>query len=328
MKLKKIRSTQTHDIYETTPRQRAPYHDIVVIVSSDCVSSPDYGMDGLKVEGKGILSSQLSQKWAEIIDNPYGEDDITDIKFGWANEFADGGVFARQTVYTATIGPIALSMGALPENESREFQELLATPKYKNRSQVQHRLEMFPIDCIVRGYMSGSMWDAYNRGARKFCGVNLSEGFREASQLPEPIFTPRLRNDLAHVDISFYDMVGVIDSFLNNVKGNYDAPKIAHLIRDVSLYYYKRAAEYALKRGKIIIADTKFRFGIDPNTEHGDCIMLGGEILTPESSHYWRVDNYAPGEPQDSQIVSQEIYNQLFGIPKEFTDSELEDFTA
>jgi phosphoribosylaminoimidazole-succinocarboxamide synthase len=144
------------------------------------------------------------------------------------------------------------------------------------------RAEMFPVECVVRGYLSGSGWKEYKANG-KVCGIELPQGLKESDQLPEPIFTPATKATTGHdINISFEEMCKLVD------------PGLSRQLRDVSLKIYKKAADYARQRG-IIIADTKFEFG---QTAQG--ITLADEVLTPDSSRFWPADKYQPGKAQDS----------------------------
>lgn len=152
----------------------------------------------------------------------------------------------------------------------------------RGRSMMVMRAEMFPVECVVRGYLSGSGWKEY-KSSGKVCGLTLPSGLKESDQLPEPIFTPATKATTGHdINISFEEMCKLVD------------PQLARRLRDVSLQIYNKAAEYARHRG-IIIADTKFEFG---QTAQG--ITLGDEVLTPDSSRFWPADKYEPGKAQES----------------------------
>jgi phosphoribosylaminoimidazole-succinocarboxamide synthase len=150
------------------------------------------------------------------------------------------------------------------------------------RSMLILKAEMFPVECVARGYLSGSGWKEYQESGT-VCGIKLPAGLRECDRLPEPIFTPATKAETGHdINISFEETAKII--------GEDWAVKL----RDLTIKIYERAAAYALPRG-IIIADTKFEFGI-----HDGQIMLCDEILTPDSSRFWPRTNYRPGRPQPS----------------------------
>jgi len=161
-----------------------------------------------------------------------------------------------------------------------------AVRKYANqlrgRSMLVRRAEMFPVECVVRGYISGSAWKEY-KATGKVSGIDLPTGLKESDAFPEPIFTPSTKATTGHDEnISFDQMCKIV------------GVETASHLRDLTLRVYKKAAAYAQQRG-IIIADTKFEFG---RTAHG--ITLADEVLTPDSSRFWPADKYAPGGAQDS----------------------------
>ncbi len=152
----------------------------------------------------------------------------------------------------------------------------------RGRSMLVERAQMFPVECVVRGYISGSAWKEY-KAAGSVCGIKLPPNLKESDVLPEPIFTPATKAVTGHDEnISFEKMCDIV--------GRDDASRL----RDLTLRIYNNAAAYARQRG-IIIADTKFEFG---RTAKG--ITLADEVLTPDSSRFWPADKYAPGRPQES----------------------------
>ncbi len=154
--------------------------------------------------------------------------------------------------------------------------------RLRGRSMVVMSADMFPVECVVRGYISGSAWKEY-KATGKVCGIDLPKGLRESDQFPEPIFTPSTKATSGHDEnIPFSEMVRLVGE------------ELAEQLRDLTLKVYKKAADYAKTRG-IIIADTKFEFG---RTARG--ITLADEVLTPDSSRFWPADKYEPGRAQDS----------------------------
>jgi phosphoribosylaminoimidazole-succinocarboxamide synthase len=155
-------------------------------------------------------------------------------------------------------------------------------PEFAGRSMWVKRADMFQVECVVRGYLAGSGWKDYQKTGA-VCGIALPAGMRESDALPEPIFTPATKAASGHDEnISFDEMVKIVG-----------APAAGKL-RDLTLAIYKKAADYARTRG-IIIADTKFEFGTV-----GGQIVLADEVLTPDSSRFWPLDQYAPGKAQPS----------------------------
>src|SRR5579871_1113495 len=152
----------------------------------------------------------------------------------------------------------------------------------RGRSMLVVRADMLPIECVVRGYISGSAWKEYKESG-SVCGISLPPGLRESDRLPEPIFTPATKAVSGHDEnISFERMAQQV------------GPALSRELRELSLKIYQTAADYARQRG-IIIADTKFEFG---RTAAG--LVLADEVLTPDSSRFWPADSYQPGRAQDS----------------------------
>jgi phosphoribosylaminoimidazole-succinocarboxamide synthase len=152
----------------------------------------------------------------------------------------------------------------------------------RGRSMMVMRAEMFPVECVARGYLSGSGWKEY-KSTGKVCGIQLPAGLKESDKLPEPIFTPATKATTGHdINISFEEMCQLVD------------PKLSAQLRNLTLSIYTKASDYARQRG-IIIADTKFEFG---QTAKG--ITLADEVLTPDSSRFWPANTYEPGKAQDS----------------------------
>ena len=152
----------------------------------------------------------------------------------------------------------------------------------RGRSMLVTKAKMVDIECVARGYLSGSGWKEYQQTGA-VCGIKLPSGLRESDKLPEPIFTPATKALTGHDEnISFDEMV------------KHTGPELAKQLRDLTIGIYKKAADYAAARG-IIIADTKFEFG---HTAEG--LVLADEVLTPDSSRFWPADKYQPGRAQES----------------------------
>jgi phosphoribosylaminoimidazole-succinocarboxamide synthase len=155
----------------------------------------------------------------------------------------------------------------------------------RGRAMLVDRLEMFPVECVVRGYITGSGWKDY-QATGAVCGIALPAGLRESEQLPEPIFTPATKADVGDHDENVdFDRAA-------EILGDREA---LEELRRLSIAVYSAAAEHARSRG-IILADTKFEFGRDRNGR----IILGDEVLTPDSSRFWPAEGYEPGHGQPS----------------------------
>jgi phosphoribosylaminoimidazole-succinocarboxamide synthase len=175
--------------------------------------------------------------------------------------------------------------------ENHKSHELEVPAEVKGRATVAKKLEMFPIECVVRGYISGSGWKEY-QATGEICGVKLPEGLTFGAKLPTPIFTPAFKAELGEHDenITFEKVVEIVGE--ENAKN----------LRDFSIQIFEQASALAEKAG-LILADTKFEFGVDPKTGQ---TVLGDEVLTPDSSRFWSKQAWERGERNDSfdkQIV-------------------------
>ena len=219
--------------------------DHLLFVATDRISAFDYVL-ATGIPHKGRVLTQISLFWFDFLK------DIV------PNHF----VTADVNCYPAAI-----------RNHADEL---------RGRSMMVMRAEMFPVECVARGYLSGSGWKEY-KATGTVCGIKLPPGLKESDQLPEPIFTPATKATTGHdINISFEEMCTLVD------------PDLSRQLRDITLRIYQKAADYARQRG-IIIADTKFEFG---QTAQG--ITLADEVLTPDSSRFWPADTYQPGKAQDS----------------------------
>jgi len=217
----------------------------LLIVATDRISAFDYILP-TGIPEKGKVLTQLSIFWFDFLR------DITPTHFLTANVDEYPAVFAP---YRAQLA---------------------------GRSMLVKRARMVEIECVARGYLSGSGWKEYRR-AGTICGIPLPAGLRESDRLPEPIFTPSTKAQTGHDEnISFAQVVSMVGA------------ELAGRLRDLTLRIYSRAADYAAARG-VIIADTKFEFGFV-----GDELVLGDEVLTPDSSRFWPAESWQPGRPQDS----------------------------
>lgn len=154
----------------------------------------------------------------------------------------------------------------------------------EGRSMLVEKLEMFPVECVVRGYLSGSGWNDYKRTGA-VCGIPLPAGMRESDRLPEPIFTPSTKAESGHdQNIPFSEVVSMVGEIR------------AQELKAKTLEVYRMAADYALPRG-VILADTKLEWGVRPE---GGPIVLADEVLTPDSSRFWPADRYEAGKAQPS----------------------------
>ncbi len=172
---------------------------------------------------------------------------------------------------------VATEIAQMPE-AVRQHEETL-----RGRSMLVRRTDVFPIECVVRGYITGSGWKDYLRTG-EVCGHKLPAGLSESEQLPEPIFTPSTKAEVGHDE-------NISEARMSEILGE----EVTASLRDISLQVYKEASEYARTCG-IIIADTKFEFGRDKDGR----IIIIDEVLTPDSSRFWPADKYEPGKSQPS----------------------------
>jgi len=170
-----------------------------------------------------------------------------------------------------------MEVGAYPA-ELRRHADILG-----GRSMLVKKTNPVPIECVARGYLSGSGWKVYT-ATGSVCGITLPPGLREADRLPQPIFTPATKATTGH-DLNVSEAEA----------GRHVGDTLVRTLRDLTLALYRRGADHAASRG-IILADTKFEFGV---TSTGDVILID-EVMTPDSSRYWPEDQYRPGGPQPS----------------------------
>ncbi|HYA17652.1 MAG TPA: phosphoribosylaminoimidazolesuccinocarboxamide synthase [Bryobacteraceae bacterium] len=224
--------------------------DDLLIIATDRISAFDCILPQ-GIPGKGRILTQMSLFWFD---------------------------FLRGTVPNHLI---TASVGSYP-SVLHPFRDQL-----EGRSMLVRRCRMEPIECVARGYVSGSGWKDYKRTGA-ICGIPLPPGLRESDKLPEPIFTPATKAETGHDEnISFDEAARIIGR------------QTAALLRDLTLNIYTKASEWALQCG-IILADTKFEFGWSLTGENAGQLLLGDEVLTPDSSRFWPADEYAPGGPQKS----------------------------
>lgn len=222
------------------------YNDFLVIVSTDRISAFDVVLP-TPIPYKGEILNQLSLFWFEYLK------DIVD-----------------NHVITSNID-------SYPE-EFKKFRDIL-----ENRSVLVKKAKPFSVECIVRGYISGSGWKEYKKTGT-ICGIRLREGLKESDKLDEPIFTPSTKADIGEhdINISFDKMIDIVGK------------EVANILKELSIDLYIKARDYALEKG-IIIADTKLEFGL-----YNDKIILIDEAFTPDSSRFWPMETYKPGESQVS----------------------------
>ena len=258
--------------------------DSLIIVATDRISAFDHILKN-KITQKGAILTQMSKFWFE---------------------------------YTKNIVP-----NHMLSVDVKDMPEYFQNERFDGNSMMCQKLRMLPIECIVRGYITGSGWESYKKSG-VVCGIRLKEGLLESDKLPEPIYTPSTKADLGEHDenISFEKSIDVIEKIYPG-KGKEYAEKL----KDYTISLYKKCAEYALKNN-IIIADTKFEFGLDEN----DNVVLGDEMLTPDSSRFWPLKGYQSGKSQpsyDKQYVRDWLKanpDSDYLLPQEVIDKTIEKY--
>ena len=226
--------------------------DALVMVATDRISAFDVILKNM-IEGKGKILTKMSEFWFSL---------------------------TRDIIPNHLITADVENMPVFFRNKD-----------FEGRSMLVKKLNMLPIECIVRGYITGSGWESYKKNGT-VCGIALPEGLKECAKLPEPIYTPSTKAELGEHDenISYEKSMEVLEKAFPG-KGELYAKKI----KDATLALYKKCSGYALSKG-MIIADTKFEFGLDENGE----VVLADEMLTPDSSRFWSLDGYEEGRSQPS----------------------------
>ena len=204
----------------------------------------------------------------------------------------------------------------------KDMPEFFQNENYEGRSMMCKKLTMLPIECIVRGYITGSGWASYKKNGT-VCGITLPAGLVESDKLPEPIYTPSTKAEIGDHDenISFERSVEVLEKEFPG-KGLEYATKL----KDYTIALYKKCADYALTKG-IIIADTKFEFGLDENGE----VVVADEMLTPDSSRFWPLESYVRGQSQpsfDKQFARDWLKSNEhdWTLPQEIVDKTIEKY--
>ena len=226
--------------------------DSLIMVATDRISAFDHILQNAIVD-KGVVLTQMSKFWFD---------------------------------FTSDVVP-----NHMISTDVNDMPEFFRNEKFEGRSMMCRKLEMLPLECIVRGYITGSGWASYQETG-EVCGIKLPEGLQESQQLPEPIFTPSTKAEIGDHDenISYEKSIEVLE---RDYPGH--GEEYASKVRDLTIAVYKKCADYAREHG-IIIADTKFEFGLDENGE----IVLADEVLTPDSSRFWPLEGYKVGKSQPS----------------------------
>ena len=252
--------------------------DSLILVATDRISAFDVILKN-KVTDKGAILTQMSKFWFNFTED----------------------ILPNHMIST----------------DVEDMPEYFRTEQFAGRSMMCKKLEMLPVECIVRGYITGSGWASYQKNGT-VCGIKLPEGLKESEQLPEPIYTPSTKAEIGDHDenVSFEKTVEILEKLYPGKGETY-----AEALKEKTIALYKKCAEYARSKG-IIIADTKFEFGLD---EEGN-VVLGDEMLTPDSSRFWPLEGYEAGKGQpsyDKQFVRDWLKanpDSDYNLPQEIID--------
>ena len=268
-------------IKEGKVREIYDVDDALIMVATDRISAFDVILKN-QITKKGTVLTQMSKFWFE---------------------------------YTKDIMP-----NHMISTDVNDMPEYFRKPEFTGNSMLCKKLKMIPVECIVRGYITGSGWASYQKTG-KVCGIELPAGLKESEKLPQAIYTPSTKAEIGDHDenISFEQSIDVLEKAFPSHGKEY-----AEKIRDYTLALYNKCAEYALSRG-IIIADTKFEFGVNEDGE----IVLGDEMLTPDSSRFWPLEGYEAGHSQpsfDKQFVRDWLKanpDSDYNLPQEVIDKTI-----
>lgn len=258
--------------------------DALIMVATDRISAFDVILKN-DVKGKGVVLTKMSEFWFD---------------------------FTKDVVKNHMIS-----------TDTSDMPEFFRTPEFEGRSMLVKKLKMLPVECIVRGYITGSGWESYKKD-QMVCGIALPEGLQESEKLPEPIYTPTTKAEIGDHDehISLEESANILEKLFPGKGQTY-----ARMLKKLTIELYKKCADYALSKG-IIIADTKFEFGLDEDGE----IVLGDEMLTPDSSRFWPKSEYVVGQSEpsfDKQFVRDYLKanpDSDYSLPSDVTEKTIEKY--
>lgn len=258
--------------------------DSLIMVATDRISAFDVILKN-KVKGKGNVLTKMSEFWFD---------------------------------YTKDLIP-----NHMISTDAKDMPEFFGQEEFLGNSMKCKKLSMLPIECIVRGYITGSGWASYGKTG-EVCGIKLPDGLKESDKLPTPIYTPTTKAEIGDHDenVTFAETVEILEKE-HPGKGR----QYAETLRDMTVKIYEKCADYARSKG-IIIADTKFEFGLDKSGN----IVLADEMLTPDSSRFWPVSEYEPGHGQpsfDKQFVRDYLKANPdcdYDLPQDVIDKTIEKY--
>ena len=275
--------TEYQPIKEGKVREIYDIGDYLILVATDRISCFDVILHNT-VNKKGTVLTQMSKFWFDL---------------------------------TSDIVP-----NHMVSTDVNDMPEFFRQPRFDGNSMMVKKLTMLPVECVVRGYITGSGWASYQKDGT-VCGIELPKGLKESEKLPEPIYTPSTKADLGDHDmnISFIESVICLEDRFPGHGYEYAAK-----LRDLTLALYKKCAAYALEKG-IIIADTKFEFGLNEDGE----VVLGDEMLTPDSSRFWPLEGYEAGKSQpsfDKQFARDwlKTHDHDWTLPQEIVDKTIDKY--
>lgn len=268
-------------VKEGKVREMYDYGDTIILVATDRISAFDVILKN-EIKDKGIILTKMSKFWFDM---------------------------------TSDIVP-----NHMLSVDTADMPEFFRKKEFEGRSMICKSLDMLPVECIVRGYITGSGWKSYQEDGT-VCGIKLPKGLKESEKLPEAIYTPSTKAEIGDHDenISYEETIRILEDYYPG-RGR----ELAAQIKDYTLELYNTCAEYALEKG-IIIADTKFEFGLD---EKGR-VILADEMLTPDSSRFWPKSEYKKGKSQpsfDKQFVRDYLKENPdcgYKLPKDVIDKTI-----
>jgi phosphoribosylaminoimidazole-succinocarboxamide synthase len=258
--------------------------DSMIMVATDRISAFDVILKN-KIEGKGAILTGMSEFW-----------------FNFTKDIVKNHMITTDT---------------------EKMPEFFHDPYFSKRTMMVKKLNMLPLECIVRGYITGSGWASYQENGT-VCGIRLPEGLKESDKLPEPVYTPSTKAEygLHDENISYEQSIEVLKKIYPE-----DGERYAKKLKELTISLYRKCADYALTKG-IIIADTKFEFGLDENGE----IVLADEMLTPDSSRFWPKEGYKSGQSQpsfDKQFVRDWLKanpDSGYDLPQDIIDKTIDKY--
>lgn len=292
---RKVSAGKVRDIYEPINNDDLA-EPLIALVASDRVSAFDQQLD-VTIPGKGKFLTAISANWFKFAD-----------KRGISSAFR-----------TAS---------------DDELPKFFKRPEFQGRTTIMRKLRMIPVEVIVRGYITGSAWKAYEKGAREICGITLPDNLVNSEQFKEPLFTPTTKAPVGEHDenITFSEMEEIIKNADVQIYDKSAQDHLAIILKNIALSLYRQASERALARD-VILADTKFEFGVD---RYG-ILCVGDELLTPDSSRFWDATKYKLGQEQasmDKQIIrnylaaEKEAGRPVTSLPQEIIDQTVEAYES